>query len=350
MVGQRHPVHGGGYRRGTTKGRLVDRLAVPGYEEVVRADDPGSGRRAIIAVHSTKLGPSLGGTRFKPYASGDDAVADALRLARAMTYKSAVAGIDVGGGKAVIVGDPAIDKTPELLHAYGRFIDSLDGRYVTAPDVGTTEADMAVIREVTPHVTGLAPELGGFGDPSPATARGLVAALRGLGPVEGLHVAIAGAGKVGADFARRLLALGCRVTVADVDRARAEATGGEVADPATVHRTECDVFSPCALGGVLDERTVPELRCRAVVGAANNQLTEPQVAGLLVERGITYVPDYVANAGGIILVAEELHRGTREHAEALIERIESTVRTLLERSVGTTPLAAAEALAEERLA
>ena len=331
-------------------------MAVPGYEEVVRVDDPVSGLRAVIAVHSTVLGPSLGGTRFKPYASDDDALADALRLARAMTYKSSIAGIDVGGGKAVINGDPATLKSPELLHAYGRFIDTLDGRYVTAPDVGTTEADMAVIWEVTPHVTGLAPELGGFGDPSPATARGLVAALRGVQRfrgerVEGLHVAISGAGKVGGDFARQLLALGCRVTVADVDPARAAATGGEVADPATVHRTPCDVFAPCALGGVLDEHTVPELSCTAIVGAANNQLARPVVAELLEEHAITFVPDFVANAGGIVLVAEELHRGTAERAEALVQRIETTVLTVLERAAhaGITPLAAAEAMAEERL-
>lgn len=319
---------------------------MPGYEEVVRVDDPDTGLRSVIAVHSTRLGPSLGGTRFKPYASDAEALEDALRLARAMTYKSAVAGIDVGGGKGVIVG--GVEKTRELLHAYGRFIDSLDGRYVTAPDVGTTEADMAVIREVTPHVTGLSPSLGGFGDPSPATARGLLAAIRGLDrPLDGVHVAIAGAGKVGGDLARRLLAAGARVTVADVDRAKAQATGGEVVDPATVHRTACDVFSPCALGGVFDERTVPELRCQAIVGAANNQLARPEVAELLAERGVTYVPDYVANAGGIILVAEELHRGTLDHAESLIERIETTVRTIV---ASELPLAAAERLAEERLA
>jgi valine dehydrogenase (NAD+) len=331
-------------------------VAVPGYEEVVRVDDPASGLRAVVAVHSTRLGPSLGGTRFKPYASEDDALADALRLARAMSYKSAVAGIDVGGGKGVIIGDPATEKTPALLHAYGRFIDTLEGRYVTAPDVGTTEADMAVIRDATSHVTGLAPALGGLGDPSPPTARGLVAALRGLqrfrgAPLEGLHVAISGAGKVGGDLARQLLALGCRVTVADVDRAKAEATGGEVADPAGIHRTMCDVFAPCALGGVLDEVTVPELRCGAVVGAANNQLARPDVARLLQDRGVVYVPDYVANAGGIVLVAEELHHGTAEHAEPLVQRIESTVVRVLERAAqdGGTPLDAADAIAEERL-
>ena len=310
-------------------------------------------------MHDTTLGPSLGGTRFRRYPSDDEALADVLRLARGMTSKSAVAGIDVGGGKAVIVGDPATDKTPELLHAYGRFVDALDGRYVTAPDVGTSEADMVVIHDVTHHVTGLPPELGGFGDPSPATARGLVAAMRGLRrweagdpSLDGLSVAISGAGKVGAELARLLLAAGCRVTVADLDPARAEATGAEMTDCPTVHRIACDVFAPCALGGVLDERTVPELGCRAVVGAANNQMASPDVAGLLVERGITYVPDYVANAGGIILVAEELYHGTAEHAEALVQRIESTVVDVLERAAadGTPPTAAADALASARLA
>lgn len=336
----------------------MDRLEVPGYEEVVRVDDPDSGLHALVAVHDTTLGPSLGGTRFKPYASPDDALADVLKLARGMTYKSAVAGIDVGGGKGVIVGDPASAKTPELLHAYGRFVDALDGRYVTAPDVGTTEADMVVIHDVTKHVTGLPPSLGGFGDPSPATARGLVAAMRGLRrweagdpSLDGLHVAISGAGKVGAELARLLLAAGCRVTIADLDRDRAAATGAEVTDCPSVHQVACDVFAPCALGGVLDERTVPELRCRAVVGAANNQLASPDVAGFLVDHGITYVPDYVANAGGIILVAEELHRGTAEHAESLVQRIESTVLDLLGRAAdGTTTLAAADAIAEARLA
>ena len=325
----------------------------------MRVADPETGLRSLIAVHDTTLGPALGGARFHPYADDEAALYDVLRLARGMTYKSAVAGIDVGGGKAVIIGDPRRDKTPELLRAYGRFVDRLGGRYVTAPDVGTSEADMVVVREATGHVTGLPLAHGGFGDPSPATARGLWHALRGVQrwltggtDLSAWHVVVLGTGKVGSALVRLLQAEGSRITVADVDRGRAEALGVAVVDPETAHTVECDVFSPCALGGILDPRHIAGLRCRAVVGAANNQLSTPESAGLLAARGIVYAPDYVVNAGGIISVAEELRHGSLERVAQGVVRIEATTVEVLERAAadGITTAVAADAMAEARLA
>ena len=327
------------------------------YEEVVFCRDRRSGLRALVSIHSTVLGPALGGVRFRPYVSEDEALEDVLRLSKAMTYKAAVAGIDYGGGKAVVVGDPRAPGREEKLVAYARYVDSLGGRYLTAEDVGTTQADMDLVRTVTPYVTGTSL---GSGDPSSPTALGVFCAITAAGEalwgsaeLSGRHVVVQGVGKVGRALVAHLLDAGCRVTVADVDAGAVAAVGGRVAvvDPGVVHAVPCDVFSPCALGGVLSPERIPELACAAVVGSANNQLADDDCADLLAARGVLYVPDYVANAGGIVNIAEEPRGYDRARAEAAVHRIhDTTLRVLAEADVhGITPLAAAARLAEERI-
>lgn len=340
----------------------VEHLAVPGYEQVVRCRSA-SGLDAVVAVHSTVLGPSLGGTRFHRYETFDEALTDVLRLAQGMTSKAAVAGLDQGGGKAVILGDPATDRTDELILDHGRFVHLLAGEYLTAEDVGTTQADMDLIRSVTPFVTGVSPSLGGSGDPSPATAVGLVHALEalvahrfGVASLAGLHVAVAGVGKVGGALVAMLVERGARVTVADVDEARVRALvddhGVAVAPTTSIHAVECDVFAPCALGGALDASTIPELRCTAVCGSANNQLLEEADGDRLAAAGVLYVPDYVANAGGIINIAEEWAGYDAGRAASRIAAIGPTTTEVLRlaEAEGITPVEAADRMAERRIA
>lgn len=335
-----------------------------GHEEVRAVWRPRSGLRAIIAVHSTALGPSLGGTRFRAYGSLTEAFTDVLRLSKAMTYKAAVAGLDLGGGKGVIVGDPTVTKTEALLHDYAELVDSLDGRYLTAEDVGVTQADMDYLGALTPYVRGRSTAVGGSGDPSPVTAFGVVRAIEataealwGTDSLAGRHVAISGVGKVGAALARLCAERGARLTVADVssdavDRLRAEIPV-EVVAPEAVHAADCDLYAPCALGSALNALTVPALACAAVCGAANNQLDTPETEQALADRGIRYVPDYVANAGGIINIAYEGSGSyDAEAARAHVGRIGETVAGLFEEAARTGELlgAIADRRAEERLA
>jgi valine dehydrogenase (NAD+) len=343
---------------------VFGRIGEDDYEQVVFCHDRTTGLRAIVAVHSTRLGPGLGGARFLPYATEEAALDDVLRLARAMTYKAAAAGLDLGGGKAVILGDPDTTKTEGLLRAFARFVDSLGGRYVTAEDVGTTQADMDLIRRETRFVTGVSTELGGSGDPSLATAHGVLAAMRAVArhlwsdeSLDGRHVVVSGVGKVGSHLVGHLTEAGARVTVSDVDpRAVARVVAEHRVATVTVdeaHRAECDIFSPCALGAVLDPRTIPELRCAAVVGAANNQLSEAACAKLLDEAGVLYAPDYVVNAGGLVNIAEELGPGgyDDDRAAAAVERIFDTTAALLVTAVadGVSTTEAADRLAERRI-
>jgi len=339
-----------------------DDVMIEGYEQVVRAHDPASGLVAFVAVHSTVLGPALGGARFYPFVDEDAALTDVLRLARGMTYKSAVAGNALGGGKSVAIVDPD-RKTHGLLHAFGRLVDHLEGRYVTAPDVGTNTDDMQVVHEVTPYVGGLPVEDGGSGDPSPLTAVGVHQAMRatalhrfGSDDLAGRSVVVVGVGKVGHALVEDLIGAGAHVTVADVDGealARLEQLFGvKIAAPDVAHTITCDVYAPCALGGVLSPSTIPELGCQVVVGAANNQLATPECAHLLSQRGIVYVPDYLANAGGVINIAEETggydpHRA-RRRVETIYDRTLDVLRTADHE--GLDPVAAAEAIAERRLA
>ena len=333
-----------------------------GHETVVLCHDKVTGMRAIIALHDTTLGPGLGGTRFRPYASEAEALTDVLRLSRGMTYKNAAAGLDLGGGKAVLLGDPRTDRTSELLEAYGRAVHRLGGAYLTAEDVGTTQADMDVLKRVTPYVTGAT---GGSGDPSPATAWGVHHAVRAalafLGDdverLEGRHVVVVGVGKVGGALVAHLVQAGARVTVSDIEPVRvAELSlrlGVGIVGVDQAHRVPCDVLSPCALGAGLHERTIPELACRAVVGAANNQLAEPEDADRLAEAGVLYAPDFVVNAGGVINIAEELREGGYDQARArvAVERIAGNLTRVLEvaRDEGTTTEMAAERVAERRI-
>lgn len=343
---------------------IFDRIEAGDHEQVVFCHDRASGLRAIVAIHSTALGPSLGGTRFFPYASDDDALADVLRLSEGMTYKAAVAGLDQGGGKAVVIGDPARDRTEDLMLAYGRFVDALAGRYITAEDVGTTQADMDVIRGVTRYVTGTSEALGGSGDPSAATAFGLASAMRALlflstgrDALADSHVVVSGVGKVGSHLVANLVQAGARVTVADVsaeavERARSSYDVAVVAAD-EAHRVPCDIFSPCALGGVLNATTIPDLRCWAVAGAANNQLASPGCGRMLADAGVLYAPDFVVNAGGIINISFEWSAGgyDRDAAFARVARVYDTTLTIVDAAKrdGVTPVEAALAIGRARL-
>jgi leucine dehydrogenase len=304
------------------------------HEGVHLVRDRASGLTAVIAVHSTALGPAAGGTRFWHYPEPGDALTDALRLSRGMSFKNAMAGLPMGGGKAVIVADANRTKTPEMLAAFGRAIDSLGGRYVTAEDVGMSVADMVAIGRETRHISGLpVGEQAAGGDPGPYTAQGIFLGVRaairqmlGKDSAAGVHVAIQGVGSVGGGLARRLAADGARLTLADVDAGRAAALAdelGAVAVPAAdILAVEADVVSPCALGAVLDETTIAALRAPIVAGGANNQLATPADGARLHARGILYAPDYVINAGGIINVGlEYLGQGDRAEVESRIAQI-----------------------------
>jgi leucine dehydrogenase len=360
--GQREAVRRVESTRVTDRRGVFDVAKAGGLEQLVFCHDTETGLRAIVAIHSTALGPSLGGTRFYPYLSEQDALVDVCRLAKGMTYKHAVCGNDLGGGKAVIVGHPRT-KSEALLRAYGRFVDGLGGRYLTAEDVGTTQTDMDLVRRETPYVTGVSESLGGSGDPSPATAWGVLWAMKavaerlwGAPSLEGRHVCISGVGKVGSALADHLTDEGAKLTVADVRSDAVERVvdqlGAKSVTPEAAHEVECDMFAPCALGAVINRGTIGNLRCAAVVGSANNQLEREEDAGLMRERGILYAPDFVANAGGVINIAEEPHGYDRERAFARVRSIYDTLRAVFERADAddVTTATAANRLAEERIA
>jgi valine dehydrogenase (NAD+) len=326
--------------------------------------DAQSGLRAIIAVHSTALGPALGGTRFYPYASEEAAVADALRLSRAMSYKNSLAGLDLGGGKAVIIGDPNSDKTEALLRAYGRFVEALGGRYLTACDVGTYNADLDVVARETRFAHGRSEAYGGCGDSSVLTAYGVFQGMRaasqhtwGSPTLSGRTVAVAGVGKVGSWLVEHLVDDGADVVVTDVDPAavaRLQARYPQVkavADTAELIATSHDVYAPCALGGALDEQTVAALPSSIVCGGANNQLATPAVAEQLRGRGILYAPDYLVNAGGVIQVEDERHGFSFPRAQAKASGIFDVALRVFQTAdeEGVSPAVAADRLAEERI-
>lgn len=333
------------------------------HEKIVFGQDRESGLRAIVAIHNTSLGPAVGGCRMWAYADEDAALADVLRLSRGMTYKSALAGLPFGGGKSVIIGDARRDKTPAMMTAMGRLIDSLGGRYIAAEDVGTTVADMDEMARVTRHVTGTSAT---SGNPSPYTAYGVFQGIRAavrhaLRPNDddlgGISVAIQGLGAVGLDLARRLHAAGARLHVADINAdavARAVAEFGATSvDTHEIHAQDVDVFAPCALGGVIDDRTVGEVGAHIVAGSANNQLAEHRHGADLAARGILYAPDYVINAGGIIEIAHgPAFLGTRDET-ALYAHLDRIHDTLLEifgraRREGAATNVVADQMAEER--
>ncbi|ELY53365.1 Leu/Phe/Val dehydrogenase [Natronococcus jeotgali] len=339
---------------------VFDEIGDAGHEQVSYFTDPETGLRAIVAIHDTTLGPSLGGTRILDYETEDAALEDVLRLSEAMTYKAAAADLPLGGGKAVILGDPDEVRTEATLEAYGRAVDCLGGRYITSVDINSSAAEMDVVARETDHVVGASD---GLQNPSGVTAHGVFCGIRacvdyvyGEDDLEGLEVVVQGLGKVGRSLAEELLEAGAAVTVSDVDREALEAFaaehGTETVEPDAVYERSCDVFAPCAIGGILNDETIPTLECDIVAGAANNVLAERRHAEALRERGILYAPDYVINAGGLITVAKDHFGGTYEEAYAEAEAIEGRLRGMIERAdeEGTTVLEAAAAYAEERIA
>jgi len=342
---------------------VLDAMAAAGHEQVVLVADDRTGLRAIIAIHSTALGPALGGVRFWQYASEADALRDALRLSEAMTLKAAAAGLDQGGGKVVVMVDPARPRDEATLRALGRAIHELGGRYIAAEDVGATERDMNWIALETPWVTGVSVRDGGSGDPSPTTAIGVEAGIRavlaeltGDPSPAGRRIAVQGTGHVGANVVGLLVAAGADVVVADLfpegPAALARDLGVTVVDHEQILFEECDVLSPCALGAVFTPDTIPRLRCRAIAGAANNQLGTIEDGDALHARGIVYAADFIVSAGGIINIAGEFGGYDAERQRERTRGIEQTVGRVLAlaRERDLSPARAAEALARERIA
>jgi leucine dehydrogenase len=329
------------------------------HEEVLFAHDSSSGYRGIIAIHSTALGPAVGGTRFWNYASEEQALNDALGLSRGMTYKSALAGLPLGGGKSIIIGDNQIANREALFRSHGRFVDTLNGRYITAEDVGTSPADMEIVRRETQHVAGL---LGRSGDPSPYTARGVFRAIQAAtkyrlnkDALEAVTVAVQGCGNVGYSLAKLLREAGAQLIVSDVNEKAvvrvAEELGAEVVNPDEIFRVSADVFAPCALGGVINDQTVSELQVQIIAGSANNQLLEERHGELLPERNILYVPDYLANVGGVLNGCIELLGWDAAQAAKRIDEIYNTTLMILDtaKAQDLTTNRAADLIAEVRL-
>jgi leucine dehydrogenase len=341
---------------------VFDAVARDSHEQIVYGYDKVSGLKAIIAIHSTALGPALGGTRFFPYETEEDAVEDVLRLARGMTYKAAAAGLDLGGGKAVIIGDPREVKSERLFRAYGRIVDSLQGRYITAEDVGTTTQDMDLVRRETKWALGSSVALGGSGDPSPVTARGLQAAARAVAQnlwgdqdLAGRRFAVQGVGKVGSAFVQLLVEARAEVMVTDAHEPAIESAvetyGVKPVEPNEIYGVDCDFFSPCALGAGLNEDTIPQLNCQAIVGSANNQLATEEDAKRLADRGILYAPDFVVNAGGLINVYDELNGYSKTRALHRVDSIYDATLNILAKSErhGVNPNEAALMVADDRI-
>jgi leucine dehydrogenase len=360
-VSTRAPDPGSGRKAGERERLdLFALLAEHTHEQVSFYYDPSTGYRGIIAIHSTVLGPALGGTRFWSYQSDEDAIIDSLRLARGMTYKAAVAGLNLGGGKSVIIGDNRTTRREALFRAHGRHVESLKGRYITAEDVGTSTSDMEYIKAETNHVTGL---IGKSGDPSPVTAygvyRGIKACARyryGADGLNGKHVALQGCGSVGYHLAKLLHAEGATITCTDIDPQRVkrvvEDSGATPVGTDDIYGVRADIFAPCALGAVINDDTVNRLPVEIVAGAANNQLAEDRHGDLLEQRGITYAPDYVINGGGLINVNAELHGWAPERARSKAGEIYDTILRVFEIAgeEGIPSYRAADRLAEQRIA
>jgi leucine dehydrogenase len=338
---------------------LFDTLADMGHEEIVMASDPSCGYRGIIAVHSTALGPALGGTRFWQYESDEAAIIDALRLSRGMTYKNAVAGLDLGGGKSVIIGDNRTTDREAIFRAHGRFVESLGGRYITAEDVGTGTSDMDFVHMETEHVAGLKEK---SGDPSPVTAHGVFRAVQasaryrwGSDDLHGKTITIQGCGNVGRYLAKELHEAGARLIVSDIQPEKAERvaeeTGAQIVQGDEIFTAKADIFAPCALGGIINDDTLPKLKVEIVSGGANNQLLEERHGDKLEEMGMLYAPDYVANAGGVINVFGEVAGWDSERSLRKADEIYDTILSVFEiaRAEGIPSYKAADRLAERRL-
>jgi len=335
-----------------------------GHEQVVFCYDKPTGLRAIIAIYSTALGPALGGTRFHPYATEAQALHDVLDLSRGMAYKNALAGLNLGGGKAVIWGDPATTKTEQLLRAYGRFVESLSGRYITACDVGTCVEDMDIVARESSYVTGRSPSHGGAGDSSVLTAFGVLQGMRaaathqwGNAQLSGRTIGVAGVGKVGKRLVKLLSEEGAKILIADTNpqaiiNIAQQEPSVTIMSPDALAEAPMDIYAPCAMGRALTKELVPRLQCAVICGAANNQLAHPVVAELLADRAILYAPDYVVNAGGVIQVADEIYGFVFERARQRAAGIFETTQKIFAAAASgrVTPSAAADQLAEARIA
>ena len=337
-------------------------LAHDEHEQVAFWSDKVVGLRSIIAIHDTTLGPAIGGVRMHPYKSEEDALRDVLLLSKNMTYKSAAAGINLGGGQGVIIGDPVKDKNELILRSFGKFVESLNGRYITAEDVGTTVEDMEIVRYETQFVTGLSRAVGGGGDPGPVTAIGLVHGILacvervfGKKSLEGFSVAIQGLGSVGYNLAQELFNRKCKLLVADVDSSKVklaeEEFGAEMVSPDQIYDVKADIFSPNALGGVINDQTIERLKVKIVAGAANNQLEDGRHGDVLHRKKILYAPDFVIGAGGLINVVNELEGYSQERAIKQASGIYEILTRVFERSEkeNIPPHEAANLLAEERI-
>ncbi len=335
----------------------ITQVASATHEEVYRVEDATCGLIGFIAIHSTVLGPAAGGLRMRPYASEEAALTDVLRLSEGMTYKNAAAGLRLGGGKAVIIGDPATLKTPELLHAFGRAVEACEGRYWTAEDMGMSPADMAELAKETRFVAGLSDGDFASGDPSPITARGIFNAVRrvalhqfGDTDLTGRTVSVQGLGNVGWNLCELLTDAGAKLIVTDIDAGRVDAAtktfGAQAVGLDDIYAAPADIFAPCAIGGILNADTIPQLKVKAIAGGANNQLAAPADAELLVERGILYAPDFVANGGGIINVATEVLQieGRVDWVARKLEALDATMEAILSEAAaqGVSPAAVAQ--------
>lgn len=338
---------------------ITEKVTNTDHEKVLIGHDAASGYHGIIAIHSTSLGPAVGGTRFWHYNSEAEALTDALRLSHGMTYKNALAGLPLGGGKSIIIAHNGPTNREAVLHAHGRFVDTLKGSYITAEDVGTSPEDMEIVLQETPYVAGL---LGRSGDPSPFTARGVFRAIQAStkflwnsDDLSGVTVALQGCGHVGYNLAKFLHDAGAKLIVTDVNKQNSARVVDEfsatLVQPEEIFGVQADVFAPCALGGVINDQTIPQLKVRIVAGAANNQLLEERHGEMLRERNILYAPDYVANAGGVLNGSTELLGWKPEDAARKINEIYDTVLRIYEsaQTQGLTTNKAADKLAEERL-
>lgn len=333
------------------------------HEEVVYCHDKNVGLKAIIAIHNTSLGPALGGTRMWNYKSEEDALVDVLRLSKGMTYKASAAGLNLGGGKAVIIGDSKTQKTEGLFRAFGQFINSLNGKYITAEDVGTCVQDMEYVFMETPWVTGIPKEFGGSGDPSPYTAHGVLMGIKaaakeklGTDNIKGMRVAVQGLGNVGTNLVKYLTQEGAKVIVSDIDpekiKKHVDQYKTEAAQPDSILFADCDILAPCALGAVINDNTIGKLKCKVVAGGANNQLAEARHGNQLRELGILYAPDYVVNAGGLMNVFVELEGYTHDRALDKTRKIYDNCMQVfsIAKRDGIGTHTAADRLAEERIA
>lgn len=333
------------------------------YEQLVFCQDKNSGLKAIIAIHDTTLGPALGGTRMWPYNTEEEAIEDALRLAKGMTYKNAAAGLNLGGGKAVIIGDSKTDKSPEMFRAFGRYIQSLNGRYITAEDVGTTVQDMDTIHMETDFVTGISPEFGSSGNPSPITAYGIYKGMKaaamtafGTDSLAGKTVAVQGVGNVAYTVCDYLHKEGAKLIVTDINKdavnRAVEAFDAIAVDPDAIYGVDCDIYAPCALGATINDDTIPQLKAKVIAGSANNQLKNDRHGDIIHEKGIVYAPDYVINSGGVINVADELNGYNQNRAMRKVETIYDSLMKIFDISKrdNVPTYVAADRMAEERIA